>query len=313
MKFSAFTKFGHLRFSGKPARGEVFYRQLTNTLGDGFASELGTAVEAQKFALSMAMARAAGTIERAANQKYPRRCIEMLPVLERVYGVHPGVNETIGERQTAIAAKMARTRGASYGDITTALSEALGPDFVAYRQTTQAEAHEHPADPATGAIWQAPRLRSKIFTLDQYALTGVHTVAYSAVESGQAVELGDQLMVSPENQATLERVTATASTASTFTASFTRTHEAGATAISGWFPYDLSTVRHVLIIITRAAAEDARKRRLVNEVMRRIVRATMTWDIAPVSGLGDGMTAAFTTNDAVLGRTGYAITDGLAY
>lgn len=322
MKFSAFAKFGHLRFSGKPTHGETFYKQIKNAFGGQYATTIGTRSEAWMFATAMALARVRYAKERAANQSSPQRVIEMLPVREMEYGLIPGRYDTIIDRQRALAAKMLLPEGARYTAVTAALQAAIGSDFLYYRTTKAGEIVAFPADPGEMSggrrkwpgNWTRTVYAPKVVRLTSPAsiIASDSTVHYEPVEGGVEIKAGDVVVVGANNIGQAELMTVVSASSNTFTGRFKNAHDVGDICTTSYFPYWISTQRHVLVVVTPSAAVDPEKRRKVNVVMAEVMRGVTTWDTVPDDGSGTA-TAAFTVGDSVLGRIGYAGLTSVAY
>lgn len=311
MKYSAFAKYGHLRFSSRPSHGEVIYRQLLNALGGQYSTEIGSRAEAWAYATAMRLATVRYTKERGANQTDPRLVVEMLPVREVEYGLVPGSRATIQDRQAELTRKTLLPQGARETAVSAALAAAIGTNFLFYRVTKPSELVSFPASPGAGpANWVRIGTVSKVIRLTgSIAVTGTpFTVGFAPAnpEENIALTVGDKLVVSANNIGLGERVTVTAASANTFTATFTKAHDVGDICTTGYFPYWISNQGHVFVLVTPAAALDSEMRRKINTTMEEIMRSFVAWEIAPSS---DGLDAdLLTTDDPLLGRTGYAMT-----
>jgi len=310
MKFSAFARFSSgLRFSSKPSHGEAIYRAMMDAYGGAFATTEGSHDEARVYADAMALARVRYTTERAANQMRGSTALEMLPVLERKLGLVPSPKATVLERQAAVQARQVLPKGATRVAIEQALTAAIGADFLCYRTTKAAEVLTDPVAPGSGpGHWVRPSHPAKVVQLaSPVAFIGSATVTYAAADPAEtvAIDEGDQVVVSTNNIGLAELVTVTAAAATTFTATFTKAHDNGDYCTTGPFPYWVSNQRHSVIVVTPAAAIDAEKRRKVNRVMAEVSRGICTWDIAAGAG---GTCVVMTTDDPLLGLTGYAPT-----
>jgi hypothetical protein len=321
MKFSAFSKFSSgLRFSSRPSAGETFYRQLSDGESGAFAVEPGTRNGARLFATAMAFARLRYNAERCGNQMFADTVEELLPVQEKKYGLSPRLTDTIAERRAALAVAKMLPNGNNVAAVSALLSAALGSDFLCYRVTKPAEIIAYPANPATNGNWPQPGYPSKVGILAQnLSVTGSPVpVIYTNAVPGDTAEIavGESVIVGANNITQAEKVTATLigefmPGVHFFLATLTKAHEAGDIVTTGPFPYWVSTQLHSLVVVTPACAVDADKRRLINNIMRNVVRGVSTWDIAPST---DGLhTDAFKTDDAVLGRTGYATIGTVAF
>lgn len=317
---SAFTPCGHLRCSSRPPTGYQIYKSLANSLGGpaNFSMTPGSRTEAILYADAMGHARIELTLERMKNQLNPLKCVEMLPVYEKAYGLIPRPTDTIQQRQAALAAAMLIPAGASFTAITAALQSALGSDFIAFRVTPVSEAVAFPASPGAAnspAKWTDRGVSPQIVRLStSVAITGTPTVVGYETILGldqPRIAVGEDIVMSVNNIALTERVTITAVGLSEFVATFTKPHAIDDIATTSYFPYWTSTKKHSLVVVTPTAAVDPEKRRLAHEVMKRTATTWSTWDIVPKADATH--TAAFTVADATLGRVGYAGLGSVTY
>ncbi len=310
-KFSSFTPFGALAFSRKSSRVEAIYRSMIGNLGDSYNTALGSNVEASVYARAREHARARYVIERAVNNANPLKATELLPVLEAEYGLTPGPSAILPQRRAALAARKLLPKGATYGNVTNALSTLLGAGFLGYRVTRASEAVSFPSfGGASPSNFVKPSTVIKQIRITGGISTGLGSpisVGFVPFDpSGGAVSLvaGDTLVVDPQIDGLTERVTVSAPSSNTFTATFVNAHDPMTFATTQLYPYWTSTQRHSLIVVTPAVALDGDKRQQINELMSRIARGVSTWDIVP--SVSATNTAAFTIGDASLGRIGYA-------
>jgi hypothetical protein len=304
-----------LHYSGEPSHGEKIYKQLKNAMAGQFPDpQVGDRSEAWMYATAMLVARARYAKERAANQMDPRYVVEMLPVRESEYGLVPGANDTIPQRHAALVAKYLLAQGARYTAVTAALTAAIGSDFLYYRVTKASEIFAFPASPALSGIFDIAKAVGQVVHLTTpVAVLGVpRVVNYTAISPAALIQTGDHVLVGVNNMGLAEVVTATAATSTTFTATFTKSHDAGDVCTTRYFPYWLSTQGHVLVIVKPSTPNDPEKMRKVNTVMAEIMRSFVTWDVVPDDGSGTA-TAALTVADPVLGRVYYAGLGAVTY
>lgn len=102
------------------------------------------------------------------------------------------------------------------------------------------------------------------------------------------LSVGQTVTVQGENGSSLEQVTVLAvsptpqgyaSSGPCFLAAFQKTHDAGATVVTGPFPYWWSTSRTLVVVLTAAAAADREKRRQVDEFLRKSAKGFDQWAI----------------------------------
>jgi uncharacterized protein YmfQ (DUF2313 family) len=259
----------------------------------------------------MALARVKYTADRVFNQMDPELAIELLPVWEAKLGLVPSFTSTIQDREVAAENRYNVQRTGTRAAIETALTVALGDDFIVYRTTSAAERVTYPSSPGatTGpANWLLPNAPIRLYRLTS-CVTRIGTavsVAYEPVDSSvdSTPIVGDPVVVSTNNWGLAERVVVTVASSTAFTATFTKSHDIGDICTTGPFPFWLTNQLHALIVVTQAAAESAATRRAVDAIMRQMGRGVVTWDIVPAAD--STHVAAFKTDDPVLGRTGYA-------
>lgn len=316
MLFSDLTPLELYELSGEAPIAERIYDALVASFGDQFDMAVGESrQEAWCYAEALGTARAAVCQESAALQNLPDWVDELLPVREDEYGIRPAWNATFSERVDEYRRRMVRPGTWTANAITALLSELLGTDFIAYRPTPVAEAARFPTLCGTTPMnLQAPTVARKIVRLLRpVSSTGLQPVLYEVVAlpadavSTASTNLvpGDALVVEPEIEGIAERVTVTAVTTSpaTFSASFSKAHTDGCLAFTQPFPHWVSTKRHSLVVLTPEAAVDPAKRRVVDMWMRRMVRASSTWDI--VSSADEIVTDSFSIGVSPLGATAF--------
>lgn len=302
-RFSAFTPFGMLAFSSRPSHGETIYRSYLAALGGQYSTEPGSAAEARVYATATGLARARYTIDRARNQLDPWRSVELLPVREAEYGIVPGLTDTVEDRQAAVAAKMRLARGCTRPELEHALRALLGADFIALRTIGVSDAEVFPTDPTQQHFADAFTLRKSV-RIPTRIFPGVRTLAYETADShGPRVQLepGDVLTVDPGNSGLVEVVTVEDATADTFVATFLRVHEPGSYATTQPFPWWASTVRHVNVIVSDAAAVDPETRRKVNGLLEAVLRGVTTWGVIAESAETTGFIPADDSTELVPG------------
>lgn len=295
MHFSAFTSFGFLAFAGGVSPAERVYNGMKAALTDpksgkpAFDLSVGTVEEAHLYADAMTFAAARATLRRAANQNRPTLAVELLPNLEEDFGVIPGPNDTIVQRQDAVAAKKKRNRGTRREAVVDALRTALGSDFLAYAPV-KSTSYVFPNPVLATSPVNAVRadVASKIVKLGDYvtALGAPLWVAYENLDpSADAVSLlkGDVVMVEPNVSLHAEKVTVAAvrvvGTTRELQATFTKPHTKGGVVTTQNWPNQISYARHVFVVLTAAAAIDPQKRRKADEVMHRHVKGSTSWSV----------------------------------
>jgi hypothetical protein len=285
-RFSAFTPFGQLAFTSKPSHAETLYRAIVGAIGPSFDSSAGTHVEASSYARARALARARATLDRAGHQRDPRKTGELLPSLERDFGLTAAATATVHERRRALAVRMLLACGAGRANVEAALRDLLGDDFVAYRTLRATEVQTWPPAPALGpGVFADPRVPAKVFLLQSaIAYPGIATFRYKRPgrDDGARLAANDVAAVQIENGAVAEHVTIlsvrdVAGEELSASASFSRPHSAGASIVVGPTPLWTSTQRYALVVVR--SARDPEVRRRVHDLMERIARGVSQWAI----------------------------------
>jgi hypothetical protein len=285
-RFSAFTPLGMLSFSNRPSHAETIFRALVSALGGNFDLSRGTHIDATAYARARALARARYTLERGGHQADPLKATDLIPALERDYGLAPAEKNTIHARRRAIATRQQILRGARRESVEDGLRQILGDDFIAYRTLTPAEVIAWPQDPSLGpGAFADARIPARVFVLrSSIPITGrAFRFAYAVPgnDDGARLVAGDLAVVQPENTGLAERVTIVeafeAGETLEATATFTRAHDVGASLVVGAWPIWVSTQRFALVVVRRASDPELRRR--VHELMDRIARGVSQWAI----------------------------------
>lgn len=313
MLFSAFTPLDLYRLSGETPRAELHYQAMTANLGGAFDLSSGTRQEGLCYASALQVARVEQRLREGARQNFALDVCESLPVREAEYGLLPGVTATTPQRRTAFARAKKLPGTWTRIEIGEALREVLGADLISYRPTPVAEVVRTPATlGAAPQNLQPTNVARKIVRITvpiSIGLGAPQTVAYDLIDTpsgsvdAPTVQLvvGDKLVVESNISGIDETVTVTAvlTSPTRLTATFTKPHTVDCLAFTHPYPRWISSKRHSLVIVTAAAAIDPTKRRLVDLEMKRMVRASSTWDIVQSA---DGIvTGAFTVGSTAIG------------
>ena len=328
MLFSAFTPLDLYRLSAETPRAQLHYEAMVANHGGQYDMTAGSRQEAFCFAGALQVARVEQRMREAARQNFADEVCEFMPVREAEYGLIPGPTDTMPTRRAAFRrAKKLHTTW-TRTEIEEALKELLGSDFLAYRPTPLADVERWPA--SLGAAPQnlaATNVTRKVVRITQAVSAGLgspQTVTYrmfdptlgavidtAAAGAAGGLAVGDKFVVEPNVSGISETVTVAAVfqafgavpigqlPVTSFTATFQKPHTNGCLCFTHAFPRWISTKRHSLIVVTAAAAIDADKRRLVDRQMRRMVRASSTWDI--VQSANGTTTGAFTIGSPSIG------------
>ena len=318
-KLSLFTPLGLLKLSAKQSPAESFYGQMRAALGDQFALDEGTHVEASVYARAMALGRAATLLEHAGDQAYPATITELIPSREAEFGIVPGPLDSIADRRRTLGAATLLPKGATYTALVEAFGALLGDDFLGIRPTPSPEAVNYPTELGDQPMnLQLPEVERKFIRLMEPLTSGgpeYKLVDYlpldpnkGTFDAASRVLVGDVLVVDSENASRTERVTVTLTSVGedgfAFAATFTNTHAAGVSATTMPFPLWMSSKRHYMIALSPTAAVDAEKRRKTNELAARLFSCVATWSIVAgtVTG-GVGLAGPFTVGEGLLGVT----------
>lgn len=248
-----------------------------------------SALGAHCYATAIETARAKRRVEVAKNQAHAKYITHLLPNREAEYDIVPTADQSMEERRAELARRMLVPDMPTQSVIETALTDLLGDDFIAYRPTPSTEAVVTPADVGDApANLARPDVTRKVVQISApVAFTGTPvTVAYSLVDLPQSglanenAELvpGDVLVFDP-GHSIADRVTVSAVSGGSLTATFDKAHDAGSRGYTHPIPSQTSTKRDVLVILSEDAASDPVKRNKVHDYMARNVRATTRWFI----------------------------------
>lgn len=326
---SAFTPCGMLAMSSKPTHAERFYRAMVaNVTGsDGRAAYSvaeGSRMDGFFYAAAMAMARTRYLLEHAGHELKPTHVTENIEKREDEYGAVPADGDMLSTRRAVLAARRLLPTGAAQTNIENALATLLPDDFLAYVPTPAGDEMVSPAaigdQPMNLQRADIPNTLFRLVDAVSGNMPAAYTVRIDALdpatstvtESGSTVTSlrvapGDKMVVSANAPDMAEVVTITSTGISagppayrTITATFTKPHVANDACVVGDYPYWHSTKRLSLVILTLAAAQDAEKRRKVDEQMARQTRGVSRWQIA---GGVSGSAGPWKVGAALLGVT----------
>jgi len=290
------SAFNSTHFSSRLPHSHLIYLEMVKALGNGenYTEEFNSLAMARVYANARAFGRCKYTLERSGSQFHAKKTLELLPTLEREYGIVPPPGASIEERRSDLTVAMRIARGARVSNVVAVMSELFGADFVAYAPTASADAVDSTADPAAVGLYPQPgtprsvlRLMSSIVTLNQ-AITVRAKVLISGTGTVSPLRDGDKFIVDSGSLNRCEAVTATAVVFDgdelRITAVFTKPHTAGVKLATGRHPMLSTTKRHNLLVLSANAAADASQRRRENRAANRTFRGVSTWSVADSSG-----------------------------
>lgn len=297
----AFGIFGHFAFSSKPTHGRSIYTSLVDGMGDAYNTDFNSYQQGRLYAQSICLASAQYQLDRALNNRDPSKATELLGQLENDFQVTPGTHATLKQRRDFLAALFMVARGNSQEAIELALTILLGSDFVSYDHF---DPSTWPTSPGAVGVFAPTNSSIKQFRiLSSIYVTGVSVnVPYSTSDQSDDPIPGETYCVDPDprraiEQVTIEDVLDPGTSFSSIITTFANAHDFGAFAVRP-YPLWLSARRYSTVTIKLAAAIDPEKRRLINELMSRAVRATAQWCV--VSDQGD-----FVLDSSTAGLIGY--------
>lgn len=313
MRFSGFTRFGFLRFSGDKPEPQKFYEALGAQLDVAFDTTPGLPQsednEAEKFATAMHLARISVTLKKAFNQRDVTLATDLLPLRELDYLAQPGPFDTIYTRGQRLLAIKQQALGATQSNLAGALALALaipggGSDFIKLRPAAPSDfVFTQP----TG-VFPTPTIIPKFLQLTfPVAVTGTVFASYgnldTTIPTVNQLAIGDVVTVQGESMSQGEVVTVLAVQTLAdgtlqFQATFTKAHEQGATVTTMPFPRWQSTQAFLYVEVGQTAAKDPIRRGKVDAVMAQMARGVTQWAIVSTSG---GNIGPFTLNVSPLG------------
>lgn len=317
MELSIFAPNGLLLLSSEKPTAELLHETIVRLLSTGEPGDLSTAegslIDCFAFALARVLARVQTRQRQIDGERLAYSAYELLDALESEYGLKPGIDDTVAQRQAALLVAGKVALGSRRPALEQALLDLHGADFIGI----------HVPDPATEVdIWPAdlgddPQLLAedsiprKLVSLPNSISTDLgasQLVAYvpispTSANGSHTLLAGDQIVVGVDNLGMAETVTITATAESGgtlfFAAVINNSHDSGSLAVAMPFPAWGSAQRHIFVVLTEAAALDAEKRRKTHVLMAKAVTGVTTWSICPESA--PGQAGPWTLDDPVLG------------
>jgi hypothetical protein len=295
--FSCLNPFGQLRFSSAPSTAEKIYHSMRAGYSDPRTGKpaidmtVGSHAEAKLYATAKAIAASQVTLERAGNNLKAITSYELLRAHGDRFGVKPATGQAVKDYRDEVDLAARYPLGSTHAFMVSGLTTILGDALVEYRITPQADVTRWPATPGTGpGLFSRPDLPSKtvrfLAPVTPATLPSAVWVLYENWEPDEPqirLTKNTILCIEAENLSQVEKVTVTDAVevvdGLTFLATFTKSHDQGASATTGPVPIWFSTRRIALVITTPAAAIDPELVRRVDEFMERNSRDVTQWAI----------------------------------
>ncbi len=317
---SCFTPCGMLACSSAPSHAEKIFGALKRQYErSNISVAKGSRTDCTIYAQAMGLARGKYALEKAGRQQLAAQVSDLIDLKEHEYGMAPGPTATMSQRRGALAAAKKLPGGAARHNVANALTALLGADFKAYRTMKPSEVVANPASASDSPnAFKLPSVPAKLVKLTVDVCVGLgapQAVSYEKVSlpshpalatAARYLQVGDVLVIDAGMPGLEERVTVTAATQSTFTATFTLPHGIGAVCTTQPWPRWTSTQRFSLVVVSASAAVDPEKRRAVDDLMHRMARGVSTWAI--VAETTAGHTGPFTIGSSPIGATTVADT-----
>lgn len=302
--FSAFDSFGFLRFSSEPSQAAKAYQQLKSSYGTAFLGPVG---EAKVYASAMAIGSAQCEQDRAAGQFRADRLMEMLQGTEAEYGIVPAPDANLKTRRLGVAAAQRLRNGARADAMEDGLRDILGSAFVAYyvNDAVANPLSSLPLNPTVSGTYKPTTTPIQVVTIQPVVMPNAspQTVAYSHFcGENTPLKSGDSLAVDPGINGICEAVTLLSATATTFSAVFTKPHDAGTIATTSPFENWSNFQRSALIAVTAATLTNNELMRKTKRFMNKWSRIVGVWAIIADDGDGAG-SGPFKVGQGMIGHT----------
>lgn len=287
------SAFNSTHFSSRKPHGDVMYREMVKLLGSGqnYTEEFDSLAMARVYANARAFGRCLYTIERAGSQFRPSRALELLPALEREYGLVPEPGAGIADRQAELAVAAWVARGARRSNVEAVLVELFGSAFLEYITVATANAAVSTATPASRGVYDKPGTQRSAFRiLSAITTLGAPITVQATYVAGlkEAPSSGARFIVDPGDLGRVEAAAVASASLSgetlTLTATFTRPHNAGVVMATGRHPHLTTSKRRNLFVFTSTATRDNATRRRLHRAAHKLLRGVSTWSITDGSG-----------------------------
>lgn len=300
--FGALAPFGLLEFGAYPTIAENFYTAMTASVRKAFDVSEGTHADASCYARAIAFAAVKATVRHGWSQRRPARAREMLPALEKRFGLSPLPRATEQERRDALIARKRVQYGSRREAIEGAMEAHLGDAFQAVLTVPDLDLETYGTGHGTYNRLDLPHRSFK--TLGSVAVTGsAVAIPYAPLSIGaDEIQVGDVLSIDAQDWAREESITVSAvdndADPKTFTATFTALHPADARVLSHCV-VDISTQRSVMVVADADSARDGPTRKRVFHTLHQIVRAVTKPYFVESSGVNTA--GPFTLGESPLG------------
>jgi hypothetical protein len=298
-QWSNFAPFGEFAFSGSDSESEKIYNAQTKALGPAFEGAVG---EAETYADSMCFGAARLQLQAAGAQDDPTQVSYLIDALERDWRVFPSTGDTIGERRAALAFAMAASTGSFTTAVTAGLTALLGSLFVHFRAMDRDILDEVSLSSAYPPHSPLTNTAIKSIIITTAIMPGAMTVAYTRVlDDGNAILPGEKVVVNPGVNGLEDVVEVTASTPTTFTATFTLPQDANVPARTGPYTRWTSNQRHSLVVVDESVLTNNPLLVKTHEYMRRVMPSVSTWIVCAETI--PGIVGPFTVGQGLIGQT----------
>lgn len=289
-----FSAFQSTHFTSEPSHQEKIYDEMVRLLGSGqnYTDDFDSLAMARIYAFAMAFGRVKYELERAGSQFSPDKALDLLPALEREYGLVPEQGATVSERRRDLAVAMRVARGARRTNVESVLAELFGSAFIKYITIPVANAVLSTSTPAARGVYDLPGTPRTIWRLTHaISLTFTPVAIELEIVAGDRVapEPGRRVVIDSGDHGRVEAVTvATAAfvgpTLMSLTATFTKAHTAGTLLATGRHPNLASTKRRNLFLMSADAVRENKKRRKLHRNAHRLLRGVSVWAATDGSG-----------------------------
>jgi hypothetical protein len=191
--------------------------------------------------------------------------LELLPDLEREYGLVPEATATVPQRRADLAVAAWIARGARRSNVEAVLAQLFGAEVVEYITIAIADAVVSTGAPESRGVYARPGTPRMVFRSNApVTLTGVAVTVQATLAAGDGVApaVGSRVIVDPSDHGRAEAVTVEAATltgtALSLTATFTKAHVAGTVLATGRHPSIVTNKRHNVFLMSSAATRNNR-------------------------------------------------------